>query len=338
MTRIRSPNGKRKRENPNNMFLVGAIGTERGEKKMEKMKFDEFAKEVVEKIREYLPETFANARVELQTVLKNNDLRLTGLSIRGAGSNVCPTIYLEQFFDQYQAGQDIRTILENIAHMRVRNDLGERFAVEQVTDFDQVKDRIVPRIIGREWNADLLTYRPYREVADLAVTYHIMLEDDPDRMASIPITNGLMQSWGVNEDRLYQLALKNMLAQYPSTFRAMSSVLGMLFGGPANEENPLIDPTDEVMFVLSNNKGVFGAAALLDQAMMQAIYERFGESFLILPASVHEVLVVLVTPDTEPERLREIVLAVNESDVNPEDRLGERVYRFTPEAGLQVVC
>ena len=69
------------------------------------MRFEEFADIVVEKIREYLPETFAEASVELKTVIKNNDLKLTGITIRREESNICPTIYLEQYYKAYEAGE-----------------------------------------------------------------------------------------------------------------------------------------------------------------------------------------------------------------------------------------
>ena len=53
---------------------------------MGNMKFDEFKDAVVSKIREYLPETFANADVRLNVVTKNNDLQLTGLIINAGAT------------------------------------------------------------------------------------------------------------------------------------------------------------------------------------------------------------------------------------------------------------
>ena len=47
-----------------------------------KMEFEEFANAVVENISERLPESFQTAKISLQMVMKNNDLRLTGLTIR----------------------------------------------------------------------------------------------------------------------------------------------------------------------------------------------------------------------------------------------------------------
>ena len=303
---------------------------------MEKMMFDEFAKAVVEKIREYLPESFANASVELQTVLKNNGLELTGLTIRNTGSNICPTIYLEQFFEAYSAGEDIKKVMENIASLRLRNEVETLFDANQITDFEQVKERIIPRVINREWNRNLLSGIPYTPLADLAVIYHILIGDQDDREASTQVTNQLIQSWGIDVDDLHKLAIRNMLKHYPSTFRSLSSVLEFMLLGNADESNPLIDPTDEVMFILTNGKGMYGAAALLDKKTMDAIADRFEENFYILPASLHEVLIILNTSDIAVETLEEMVKAVNTSDVQPHERLGEHVYRYSRKNGLQI--
>lgn len=300
---------------------------------MGKMRFEEFTKAVVEKIREYLPETFAGASVELHTVVKNNDLRLTGLTIRRAESNICPTIYLEQFFELYKAGEEMSKVLEHIAEIRVENDVKTVFNADQITGFGRVRDRIVPRIVGRKWNAVLLSERPYTAVADLAVTYHILLGESRYRTSSVPITNNLMDVWGIKTEELHAIAVSNMLSLLPSTFRGMSAVLTSLITG---EKNDVLDPADEAMFVLSNEKGMYGATAVLDEKIMKKIVERFGGAFFILPSSVHEVLIVPEASDTDVSQLEEMVTSINAAEVMPEERLSNHVYRYTVKHGLQL--
>ncbi len=71
------------------------------------MDFEEFKASVAEQIKDYLPEKYADATVDLQDVTKNNDTVLTGLLIRTEDSNIAPNIYLENFFAQYQDGEDL---------------------------------------------------------------------------------------------------------------------------------------------------------------------------------------------------------------------------------------
>lgn len=305
---------------------------------MEKMSFDVFTKAVVEKIREYLPESFANASVELQTVVKNNDLKLTGLTIRSADSNISPTIYLEQFFEKYQAGEDMNEVLETIADIRLRNELKETFDVGQITDFDRVRGKIVPRLIGKEWNRELLAIRPHKIIADLAVTYHIMMGRDFSGVASAPITNALMESWGVDVDTLHDLAIQNMPKLLPSTFQTMSSVLASMMGEDAEELLSAMPPADEAMFILSNEQKINGAAALLDKEIMKTVIERIGKEFFVLPSSIHECIIVPATADMDVSTLVSMVREVNQSQVAPDERLSSSVYVYTEDGGLRLAC
>ncbi len=302
---------------------------------MKKMKFEQFTEEVVRKIREFLPESFANASVELQSVVKNNDLKLTGLTIRSMESNICPTIYLEQFYDEYKNGTDMRRILTNIADVRVRNEVKDVFDVTQITVFENVKNEITPRLMSKKWNEDMLESRPHKLIADLAVTYHIMLKQDINGTASVPVTNALMDSWGVDTDTLHELALRNMPKLIPSTFQSMSEVLSDMLGENDDAEDILagVSSQDDVMFVLSNEKKMYGAAALLDKVIMQKITDNF-ESFYILPSSVHECLIVRSSADMDVNMLTAMVRDVNIGQVAVEDRLSNHVYRYTAEEGL----
>ena len=304
-----------------------------------KMNFAQFTEEIVNKIREFLPESFANASVELQTVTKNNSLTLTGLTIRST-NNICPTIYLEKFYDNYQSGEEMEKILSDIADLRIRNEVRDVFDVEQVTDFSRVANAIVPHLINKEWNLRLLEQRPYTEVADdLAVTYHIMLKQDFDGAASVPITYALMQGWGVDVNTLHDLAIKNMSVLMPSTFQSMSSVLGEMLYKDMDEEdreNLLSDmlPQDDFMFVLSNKQRMFGAAAVLDKNIMKAVVDRFGKDFYICPSSTHELIIVSAPEGVNTEEISELIQSVNENEVSQDDKLGTHPYRYTVEEGL----
>ena len=297
---------------------------------MEKMMFEQFADEVVNKVREFLPESFARATVELQSVVKNNDLKLTGILIRNAETNVCPTIYLEAFYDEYKSGEDMGHILSEIADFRMRNEVKDRFDVDQVTDFERVRGKLVPRLVRKKWNREFLEERPHRIVADLAVTYHIFLSQE----ASVPVTDAMIERWGVDADALYDIALNNMPRLLPSTFEPMSAVIGGLIedleeGFPAE-----MAPLDDFMYILTNEQKLHGAAALLDEQMMKSVLDRFGEGFYILPSSVHEVIIIKADETTDVNTLTMMVQEVNETQVAPADRLSDHAYRYSAEEGL----
>ena len=56
------------------------------------MDFDEFKEKVKDNIKNYLPMQYEKANVSLQSVVKNNDVQLTGLMIRLEENNIAPFI------------------------------------------------------------------------------------------------------------------------------------------------------------------------------------------------------------------------------------------------------
>lgn len=295
------------------------------------MRFDEFVSIVAEKILDYLPKTFAEAEVKLETVIKNNDLKLTGITIRREESNICPTIYLDPYYEAYKAGEEMDKILGEIANTRMKNDFEESFDADQFKDFDWVKDMIVPRLVNKEQNLEQLTERPYSAIADLAVTYHILLFNGN---ASTPVTNDFMKVWGIETEELHELAVRNMARLIPGTFRGMSVVMDAICG----DKTDVLDPENEMLFVLSNKGGWYGAAAVLDDKIMKSVVKRVGEKFYVLPSSVHELLVVPSNIGMDVGQLKEMVTSINASEVALEERLSDNVYRYSTEKGLQIAC
>lgn len=329
---VRSPDGLNKEEN----IVVGyaKVNEEKEIKIMDKMRFEEFKNEVVGKIREFLPESFASADVSLQMVRKNNNLQLTGLTIRSNESNISPTIYLEKFYEEYKDGADMGEILSRIAQVRMNHEVSEQFDVAQITDFEQVKDKLVPRLVNADMNAALLEDRPHKIVADLAITYYVLLDQSFDGTASVAVTNDLLNSWKVSTDELHEVAISNLSSITTSIFRGMTEVMSEMMGMSKEDMEMMGMPTDEEqMYVLSNTLKVNGASALLDEKMMEEIVETVGE-FYILPSSIHEVIIVPAKAGMDVESLENMVCEVNATQVQLEERLSDHVYAYNRENGL----
>lgn len=298
--------------------------------------FEEFKNEVVGKIREFLPESFASAEVSLQVVRKNNDLQLTGLTIRNTESNICPTIYLEKFYEEYESGTDMSEILERIAEVRMEHEVAEPFDVSQITDFEQIKGKLVPRLINAEMNSELLDARPHKLVADLAVTYCALLDQSFDGTASVAVTNELMKMWNTSVEELHEIAVANLSELLPSTFKGMTEVMSEMMDMSTEDMEMMGMSTDEEqMYVLSNSIKVNGASALLDAKMMEEIIEKVSD-FYILPSSIHETLVVPVKSGMDVESLEAMVREVNSTQLQPDEILSNRVYIYNLEEGLKL--
>ena len=297
------------------------------------MDFEEFKNSIADQIRDYLPEKYEDASVSLQEVTKNNDTVLTGLLIRTEDSNIAPNIYLENFFEQYQDGREMDDILQNIADVRVQHEMEQGFDVSKITDFDQVKDNIICKLINAELNADYLADKPHTMVEDLAVVYAIDLGGSEAGHMSAPITNHLMEEYGVTAEQLHDIALHN-LSESQIEFKTMRDVLvDMMFPDGIQEGDPrafMLPPEEEnpSMYVLSNAEKLNGAAALLDAKTMEDISEKLGGDFIVLPSSIHETIVLPLNEDMDRHTLEAMVQDVNAGQVAPEERLSDHVYMY----------
>ena len=84
------------------------------------------------------------------------------------------------------------------------------------------------------------------------------------------------------------------------------------------------------LYVLTNSDNIHGAASILDQKTMDMISDKLGGSFVILPSSIHEVLVVPLSDQFEFSELEHMVQDVNAGQVAEAERLSDHVYMYDP--------
>ncbi len=308
------------------------------------MDFEQFKEVVKDSIKDYLPESYGNATVELKDVIKNNDTHLTGLTVREEGTSIAPTIYLEDYFKAYETGdKNMDEIMTRIADLydeasRDGISLNAEELVSNITDYETTKEKIMPRVVNKENNEERLKGMPHTDMGDLAVTYHVDLGDSDNGQMSVAVSNEMLNKYGVSVSELHDQACKNMEEMSPAKFETMVETLAHLMIPGYEDMTPdekadaraQFEMPDPGMYVLSNDSKAFGAAAILDTETMDTIRNDVGD-FYILPSSVHEVLIVPKREGMELSDLEAMVKEVNETQVAPNEVLSDHVYEYDPE-------
>ena len=297
---------------------------------MQGLSFEEFAKKVQEEIKDYLPEKYADSTVDLHEVIKNNDTKLHALTVSSPEGNVAPTIYLEQYYGDYRDGHEFDEVMEEIAQVRINHEVGRDMDVTILSDYEKVKENIIPRLVNLEQNKELLADRPYTVMDDLAVTYHVFLGEHEGGTMSAPVTNAMLSMYGVDVATIHEQAVANLNEVTPSVFKSMGQVMMEMMGDDFPAE--LMPPDDGLMYVLSNKDKLHGASALLDEKMMQKVSERMNGDFYILPSSVHETIIIPKNAEMDRETLEGMVRDVNATQVAPDERLSDHVYVYDSKA------
>lgn len=161
------------------------------------LNFSEFKDYVTEHLREELPEELKDAAIDVRDIVKNNGLTLTAITVKAKDNCAAPTIYLDDYFKEYQKGSSLATIVTDIAQVSTRCQTNEFSNISNdYKNFDFVKERIVMGLVNAERNAELLKSIPHTMYEDLAIVYKVLLKTSGEGMATVKITDEHLKMWG----------------------------------------------------------------------------------------------------------------------------------------------
>ena len=92
-----------------------------------------------------------------------------------------------------------------------------------------------------------------------------------------------------------------------------------------------LDLTDSPipLSILTNTSGIFGASAMLYPGVLKEFSKKIGHDLIILPSSVHEVLLLPYDSTYSFQEMADMVTDVNEKCVPVEEQLSNQVYYYS---------
>ena len=291
---------------------------------MANLTYEQFKTEITENIKDYLPDDYKEAEVKISTVNKIGNT-YDGLSVRPKNKIYSPAANINMFFDAYERGETLDKVMRNIADVLQTETPDHVKDISWVFDYEKAKDRLFIRVSNADKNKSIIESAPHKKFEDLIITCHIAVNQGPNNMASTIVNNDLLERYGVTEDQLFEDAMENAPEVSPVRIDSMYNVISHMV--PEFEENP-----DEAnsMYIVTNKTNTYGAAAIFYSGILDKMYEKIGGSFIVLPSSVNEVIVV---PDYGRYKdLKKMVEDINESSVEPEERLSNSVYKYDAES------
>ena len=300
------------------------------------MDFEEFKENFTEDVKNDLYEKGIDATVTQNHVEKMNE-SYDAITVTPEGSNVGVNINVDKFYEAYNNGDiDYNQVVDKAVEV-IQGGFENRPEVDvnALTDYEQMKDKLVMEVVSAETNADMLAKVPHQDMEDMAVVYRFVLDTNDDGRATILVTNQLLETMGVTPEQLHADALENAPELKPAVIQGMSEVIAEMMGVNPEELAEMGmpgDPENEQMFVASVPDKVHGAGVLAYQNFMDQAAERVGGDFYILPSSIHEVLIVPDNGNMKLSDLEAMVREVNATQVAPEDKLTDSVYHYDSQA------
>lgn len=295
------------------------------------MKYQEFIEEVKQHIKEYLPKEWQTAEVMVQEQPKNNGINRCGMVIQKPGARFAPQLYLKEFYQLYTNGASIEETLNKIGKeyleaLRTVPDFGT-----QDFSYENMKSRLILCAVNAEKNKDLLSSVPHQKVEDLAIVYRCIMTEGGDGIGTVLVKNDHLKYWGIGIDTLHEHAKNNMKEIFPYELHSMDYIMSEMMGIPFEESRDSME--NSLMFVLSNTRKWQGASYLFCPEVLDAVSKELGGNFLILPSSIHELILLRQSEDSNIQTLKDMVCEVNRTQVIPEERLSNEIYQYDVEAG-----
>lgn len=288
------------------------------------MNYQQFIKEVERRVKEKIKgnETMT---VYIHTAVKNNGKERKGITVSEKGIHISPTIYLEEYFQQFQEGKPIEEIVEKILQLYEEVKCSHPCEESLLQNYEELKGKFACKLIHRGKNEKLLNDIPYVPWMDLAIVVFVLLEVSPYGTATVLVRKEHLEIWGLTEAQLFDEAKKNTPILLPYQFCPMRKLLREICPYAVDEG----EEEEESLYVLSNKLRSFGAASMLYEGILEKVGQKLGENYYILPSSIHEVIVVPESKSPVKQDLEEMVREINETQVEEEEVLSDRVYYFS---------
>ena len=150
-------------------------------------------------------------------------------------------------------------------------------------------------------------------------------------MGSIRVTHDHVKMWKVDEEELFRQTKENMERYDESSLENLQNLLGEMIG---TNETVFNDEEMIPMYILTNKEKLNGAVQMMNEGVLKATAEMLGKDIMIIPSSVHEVLLIPSEGhETEADTLRQMVREVNDTQLALNEILSYHVYRYSHQTG-----
>ena len=283
-------------------------------------------------ILEGLQKRYPTYEIKVETMKKNNGCAYDGICMRENQEVCCvPIIPCRLYEELLEYGElTLEEVLDEMAMV-----LKEHVEVGSMsfTDWEQVKESLIIRVINYEKNAELLQEVPHRRILDLAVTYRIAVTVTELVEGSALVTNRYLDIWGITEEELFTTAYQKMFSMEEVSIQPLTKMLfdmAELAGCDIEEVELLqqVPEAKEVMYLAKVGLCWGGGVSLLQKEAFQKFAEEKDSDIYILPSSTHELILVLEKYKFEEQELKAMVKDINESMVSEEEILSNHVYLY----------
>lgn len=292
-----------------------------------------FVKALIEELKSMLGEDYSITPMDKT---KNNNVNLSGISIRKAGEDISPVVYADGYVQDYVLGSQTLKMIASRIIEQIKEKEDFSAVVEELKQYELIKSKLRTALVNYDANREQLKDRPHMPFLDLAIVFYADVSTGPENGATVQIGNSLMDIWGIDENTLIKQCIKNI---HKCDFAHVTEISGMI--------DALLDESEDEelqefyrtrhndirnkMYVVSNSNHHYGASVMLNPTVMQKIAEEHGANLIIYPCSIHELIIIFDNEKSINALRVEDIKAINQSAVSREEWLSNSIYFYNKE-------
>lgn len=307
------------------------------------MEFCEFVQVIKEEVEELCGD---GTELMIHEIQGNNGTVQTGIGIKKEGASEAAVVSLNDYYRRCMEGElTASSAAEEICQAAAAYEIPvlQGLALES---FETVKDRIVYQLADRSRNRKLLEDIPHIPYCNLEIIFYLLLETEGGGLMTALIRNCHMAGWETDADTLYWLAGENTPRLLPLSINSLGEFVKEISRKtPEDDYNAAVFENlpgkkyKSPLYVMTNREGIRGAAAVLYKGALKSFAKKRGSDLIILPSSVHEVLLLPYTDGTDFRQLKDMVECVNRTEVSEEEVLSDHVYLYSrKEDKVSLAC
>jgi len=158
------------------------------------MDYENFKEQFVEDVKEKLHEQGTEVDITVNTVNKLDE-SYEAMTVKPEGSNIGVNIGIDKFYGATQDGISYDDVVDKAVKAISDGFINQpQIDVDSLTDYDQMKDKLVMEVVSAETNKEMLENVPHQNIEDMAVVYRFVLNSDDEGRASILATNQMIEN------------------------------------------------------------------------------------------------------------------------------------------------
>ena len=291
--------------------------------------FDEFVIRAKYELEKELRYQYPKARVSIMRSRKVNH-EMIGLKCDDLSRDpISPTLYMESIYQTYLEHGNMNAVISRATEAIDEAMQKSRYVMNKINDFENVESDIIFQLIHTEQNKELLETMPHRNFMNMSIIYRCVLDISEEGILSAPIDNSFARRFGLEEEKLYELAYENTRYVMRPVVLSVEDVIRRMSGSLDIDDEKLEEMLSNPkwkLYALTNESQNWGAASVLYKGKLQSLAERLGSDLYMIPSSVHEMLITEANPELL-ETIENTIFEVNQT-MALEDRLSNDVYMY----------